>query len=123
MRWAGAGNSGWFDSANATSVATAEGAVLARTAARRRVLLQETKTLGDEATAAITRRLRRHGWNSTVAPAWRTGADRASGGVAVCARRAYGLTPHDCVVPEACAHRTVSPLLGWAAFAEAVCTL
>ena len=47
-----------------------------------------------------------------MTPAWRTGADRASGGVAVCARRAYGLTPHDRAVDEACAHRVAAAWLG-----------
>ena len=68
-------------------------------------LLQETKLLPN-ALSFATSAARKAGWSCIHAQAWRTAADKASGGVSVAARRGIGICPaSQNIVDDAYRHR------------------
>ena len=100
-----------FDTANASSLESLRGSVLARTAADG-VFFQEARVLGDDAVAAAVKRLHGEGWNAHMTAAHRTAANRGSGGVGVSMRGGVGVSPHAGVVPPPFAHRIAIAWVG-----------
>ena len=80
------------DTINPNSWTAARDRILTRVAADF-ALLQETKEFTEAAIDKLKREARDIGWSAVANPAWRTAADKGSGGCAVLAARGTGIAP------------------------------
>ena len=99
------------DTINPNSWTAARDRILTRVAADF-ALLQETREFTEAAVDKLKREARSIGWSAVASPAWRTAADKGSGGCAVLAAKGTGIAPPTgLAVSDALKHRIV---VGWA---------
>ena len=82
------------DVANVNSWGSAEANCLPNSSADV-LIMQETKLLGPQGVDKAKKRGKHFGWNCIPSEAWRTAADRASGGCAVACKKSCGIVGHE----------------------------